>query len=31
MQRAGLCEISYLLTAGGIVAIHVGKVAEERA
>jgi len=28
MQRAGLERISYLLTAGGIVAIHVGTVAE---
>jgi demethylmenaquinone methyltransferase/2-methoxy-6-polyprenyl-1,4-benzoquinol methylase len=26
MQRAGLSEISYLLTAGGIVAIHAGTV-----
>jgi demethylmenaquinone methyltransferase / 2-methoxy-6-polyprenyl-1,4-benzoquinol methylase len=26
MQHAGLCEISYLLTAGGIVAIHAGTV-----
>jgi demethylmenaquinone methyltransferase / 2-methoxy-6-polyprenyl-1,4-benzoquinol methylase len=26
MERAGLCEIGYLLTAGGIVAIHVGTV-----
>jgi demethylmenaquinone methyltransferase/2-methoxy-6-polyprenyl-1,4-benzoquinol methylase len=26
LQRAGLCEISYLLTAGGIVAIHAGTV-----
>jgi demethylmenaquinone methyltransferase / 2-methoxy-6-polyprenyl-1,4-benzoquinol methylase len=31
MQNAGLCEISYLLTAGGIVAIHAGTVAAERA
>jgi demethylmenaquinone methyltransferase/2-methoxy-6-polyprenyl-1,4-benzoquinol methylase len=31
MQRAGLCEINYLLTAGGIVAIHTGKVTAERA
>jgi demethylmenaquinone methyltransferase/2-methoxy-6-polyprenyl-1,4-benzoquinol methylase len=31
MQRAGLSDISYLLTAGGIVAIHVGTVAPERA
>ena len=31
MQRAGLCEIRYLLTAGGIVAIHVGTVPAERA
>ena len=26
MQRAGLTEIHYLLTAGGIVAIHAGTV-----
>ena len=26
MERAGLGEIGYLLTAGGIVAIHVGTV-----
>jgi demethylmenaquinone methyltransferase/2-methoxy-6-polyprenyl-1,4-benzoquinol methylase len=26
MDRAGLCEITYLLTAGGIVAIHAGTV-----
>jgi demethylmenaquinone methyltransferase / 2-methoxy-6-polyprenyl-1,4-benzoquinol methylase len=26
MQRAGLCEISYVLTAGGIIAIHAGSV-----
>jgi len=26
MERAGLVEISYLLTAGGIVAIHAGTV-----
>jgi demethylmenaquinone methyltransferase/2-methoxy-6-polyprenyl-1,4-benzoquinol methylase len=26
MERAGLCDIRYLLTAGGIVAIHVGTV-----
>jgi demethylmenaquinone methyltransferase/2-methoxy-6-polyprenyl-1,4-benzoquinol methylase len=26
LERAGLCEISYLLTAGGIVAIHAGTV-----
>ena len=31
MQRAGLCEIRYLLTAGGIVAIHAGTVPAERA
>jgi demethylmenaquinone methyltransferase / 2-methoxy-6-polyprenyl-1,4-benzoquinol methylase len=30
MERAGLCEISYLLTAGGIIAIHAGTVAAER-
>ncbi len=29
MQRAGLCEIRYLLTAGGIVAIHAGTVPTE--
>jgi len=31
MQRAGLCDIGYLLTAGGIIAIHSGTVPEERA
>jgi len=31
MQRAGLSEISYVITAGGIVAIHAGTVADERA
>jgi demethylmenaquinone methyltransferase/2-methoxy-6-polyprenyl-1,4-benzoquinol methylase len=31
MQRAGLFEIRYLLTAGGIVAIHAGTVPAERA
>jgi demethylmenaquinone methyltransferase/2-methoxy-6-polyprenyl-1,4-benzoquinol methylase len=31
MERAGLCEIGYLLTAGGIVAIHAGTVPTERA
>jgi demethylmenaquinone methyltransferase/2-methoxy-6-polyprenyl-1,4-benzoquinol methylase len=31
MQRAGLSEISYVITAGGIVAIHAGTVAGERA
>jgi demethylmenaquinone methyltransferase / 2-methoxy-6-polyprenyl-1,4-benzoquinol methylase len=31
MQRAGLCEIRYVLTAGGIVAIHAGTVGAERA
>ena len=31
MEGAGLCEISYLLTAGGIVAIHAGTVAAQRA
>ena len=31
MQRAGLEEIRYLLTAGGIVAIHAGTVAGQRA
>lgn len=31
MQQTGLCDIGYLLTAGGIVAIHAGTVAAERA
>jgi demethylmenaquinone methyltransferase / 2-methoxy-6-polyprenyl-1,4-benzoquinol methylase len=31
MERAGLCEIGYLLTAGGIIAIHSGTVPRERA
>jgi demethylmenaquinone methyltransferase/2-methoxy-6-polyprenyl-1,4-benzoquinol methylase len=31
MERAGLSEITYLLTAGGIVAIHAGTVAPEGA
>jgi demethylmenaquinone methyltransferase / 2-methoxy-6-polyprenyl-1,4-benzoquinol methylase len=31
MERAGLCEIGYVITAGGIVAIHAGTVAPERA
>jgi len=31
MERAGLCEISYVLTAGGIVAIHAGTVPRETA
>jgi len=31
MERASLCEIGYVLTAGGIVAIHAGTVAPERA
>jgi len=31
LQRAGLHEISYLLTAGGIVVIHVGTVPSEGA
>ncbi len=31
MERAGLAEISYLLTAGGIVAIHAGTVPREGA
>jgi len=31
MERAGLREISYLLTAGGIIAIHAGMVPSERA
>ena len=30
MQQVGLSDISYLLTAGGIVAIHAGTVASER-
>jgi demethylmenaquinone methyltransferase / 2-methoxy-6-polyprenyl-1,4-benzoquinol methylase len=29
MERAGLCEINYLITAGGIVAIHAGTVPAE--
>ncbi len=29
MERAGLREVSYLLTAGGIIAIHAGTVAPE--
>jgi demethylmenaquinone methyltransferase / 2-methoxy-6-polyprenyl-1,4-benzoquinol methylase len=31
MERAGIGEISYLLTAGGIVAIHVGTVSRDGA
>jgi demethylmenaquinone methyltransferase / 2-methoxy-6-polyprenyl-1,4-benzoquinol methylase len=31
MERAGLSEISYVITAGGIVAIHAGTVPGERA
>jgi len=31
MQRAGLCEIGYVLTAGGIVAIHAGTVSHGQA
>ncbi|HLL91858.1 MAG TPA: ubiquinone/menaquinone biosynthesis methyltransferase [Solirubrobacteraceae bacterium] len=31
MERAGLSQIGYLLTAGGIVAIHAGTVPAERA
>ncbi|MGD0453009.1 MAG: ubiquinone/menaquinone biosynthesis methyltransferase [Solirubrobacteraceae bacterium] len=31
MQRAGLTDISYVITAGGIVAIHAGTVPGERA
>jgi demethylmenaquinone methyltransferase/2-methoxy-6-polyprenyl-1,4-benzoquinol methylase len=31
MQRAGLREISWLITAGGIIAIHVGTVRVKRA
>jgi demethylmenaquinone methyltransferase / 2-methoxy-6-polyprenyl-1,4-benzoquinol methylase len=30
MERAGLAEIRYLITAGGIIAIHAGTVAGER-
>ncbi len=30
LERAGLSEISYVLTAGGIVAIHAGTVPHER-
>ncbi|HEY0516304.1 MAG TPA: ubiquinone/menaquinone biosynthesis methyltransferase [Solirubrobacteraceae bacterium] len=30
LERAGLAEISYVLMAGGIVAIHAGTVARER-
>ncbi len=29
LERAGLCEIGYLLTAGGIVTIHTGTVPHE--
>jgi demethylmenaquinone methyltransferase / 2-methoxy-6-polyprenyl-1,4-benzoquinol methylase len=31
MERAGLSEVAYLLTAGGIVAIHAGTVPREQA
>jgi demethylmenaquinone methyltransferase / 2-methoxy-6-polyprenyl-1,4-benzoquinol methylase len=31
MRRAGLCDVGYVLTAGGIVAIHAGTVPQERA
>ena len=31
MERAGLCEVRYVLIAGGIVAIHAGTVAPEGA
>jgi ubiquinone/menaquinone biosynthesis C-methylase UbiE len=31
LQRAGLAQIRYVLTAGGIVAIHAGTVPGERA
>jgi demethylmenaquinone methyltransferase/2-methoxy-6-polyprenyl-1,4-benzoquinol methylase len=31
MERAGLTDIRYLITAGGIVAIHAGTVAAQRA
>jgi ubiquinone/menaquinone biosynthesis C-methylase UbiE len=31
MERAGLVEIGYVITAGGIVAIHLGAVPEDRA
>jgi demethylmenaquinone methyltransferase/2-methoxy-6-polyprenyl-1,4-benzoquinol methylase len=30
LERAGLCEIRYLLTAGGILTIHVGTVPVEK-
>lgn len=30
MERAGLLEVRYLITAGGIIAIHAGTVAGER-
>ena len=30
MERAGLTDIHYVLTAGGIVAIHAGTVGEEQ-
>jgi hypothetical protein len=31
MERAGMREISWLITAGGIIAIHAGTVRAERA
>ncbi len=31
LERAGLAQISYVITAGGIVAIHAGTVPGERA
>src|SRR5262249_42079605 len=31
MEAAGLVEISYVLTAGGIIALHAGTVPPERA
>jgi demethylmenaquinone methyltransferase / 2-methoxy-6-polyprenyl-1,4-benzoquinol methylase len=31
LERAGLCEIRYLITAGGIVVIHLGTVPPEGA
>ena len=30
MERAGLSEIRYVLTAGGIIAIHAGTVASRQ-
>jgi hypothetical protein len=31
MEQAGLSDVRYLITAGGIVAIHAGTVRSERA